>query len=317
MDAARAVTETPNHGAGHEDLDRDGFPERHTGREARSHRRRQVRRGGDLRERPRDLQRHAGRTCDERLRGARPRHRHPAAVPRLRGHAGGPARARLRARRTQVRRHAGARHRSPDDLQQRGAGIAGRHRPRGRRSARAGRARRQARPAHRLRGAGLGPAHQRLPRRLGGGAPRRPSRGRPGPRPSTSWRAAPTSAPSAPSRATASSWCSSPTRRSCRWTTCRGAVTSATSRPGRPAGRRFHGGAGRPPTYDGRAVAGNLQRPVPRRLGAQPRGRRPSLAALPARPARPPDRQAAGGRACPAAAVARRGRELHRILRRR
>ena len=85
-------------------------------------------------------------------------------------------------RRAQVRRHAGARLRSPDDLQQRLARIAGRHRPRRRRPARAGRARRQARHAHRLRGAGLGPAHQRLPRLLGGGAARRPSRRRPGAR---------------------------------------------------------------------------------------------------------------------------------------
>ena len=84
---------------------------------------------GDLRERPRHLQRHAGRRAPGVPR-ARPRHRHPAAVPRLRGHAGRPARARLRARRAQVRRHAGARLRPPDDLQQRVAREPGRHRPR-------------------------------------------------------------------------------------------------------------------------------------------------------------------------------------------
>ena len=50
-----------------------------------------------------------------------------------------------------------------------------RHRPRRRRPPRARRAGGQARAAHRLRGARLGPPHQRLSRRLGGRAPRRPS----------------------------------------------------------------------------------------------------------------------------------------------
>ena len=74
---------------------------------------------------------------------------------------------------------AGDRLRSADGVQQRVAGIARRHRPRGCRFPRARRAGRQARLARRLRGAGLGPPHQRLPRRLGGGAPRRPSSHRP------------------------------------------------------------------------------------------------------------------------------------------
>ena len=50
-----------------------------------------------------------------------------------------------------------------------------RHRPRRRRSARTGRARGQARPACRLRGAGLGPLCQRLPGRLGDRAARQSS----------------------------------------------------------------------------------------------------------------------------------------------
>ena len=57
-----------------------------------------------------------------------------------------------------------------------------RHRPRGGRFPPAWRARGQARPARRLRGAALGPPHQRLPRRLGGGAARRSCRRRPGAR---------------------------------------------------------------------------------------------------------------------------------------
>ena len=96
--------------------------ERHAGREARGHRRRRVQRRRDLRERPPDLQRHAGRRA-RACRELGPRHRHLPAVPRLRGHAGRPARARLRARRAQVRRDAGARLRSADDLQQRLAGL--------------------------------------------------------------------------------------------------------------------------------------------------------------------------------------------------
>ena len=221
----------PNHGAGHEDLDCDSLPERHARREARSHRRRQVRCGRDLRERSCSPSTARRPTCAAPVAELGLEHRHPAAVPRLRGHAAGAARTRARARRTQVRRHAGAGLRSPDDLQQR-------RRPNAlggidRAAAdlqRAGRARRQARPAHRLRGAGLGPPHQRLPRRLGGGAARRPSR------PSgwcstasTSWRAAPISAPSAPipgDRIFLVQLADAPLL--CRWTTSRGAGISAT-----------------------------------------------------------------------------------------
>ena len=57
--------------------------------------------------------------------------------------------------------------------------------------------------------------------------------------------------------------------------------------PGRPAGARLHEGAAGD-RLRRRPVARDLQRPVPRRLGAQRRGRRPSLAALHARPARRP-----------------------------
>ena len=110
------------------------------------------------------------------------------------------------------------------------AGLARRHRPRRRRLPRARRARRQARPARRLRGAGLGPPHQRLPRRLGGRAPRRPSGDRPRPRQLPHLRAQDRSkADARHSRATGSSSCSSPTRRGSTWTSCTGAGTSAAS----------------------------------------------------------------------------------------
>ena len=60
--------------------------------------------------------------------------------------------------------------------------CARRHRPRGGGFPRTRRTRRQARPARRLRGAGLGPAHQRPSRRLGDRAPRRSSECRTDPR---------------------------------------------------------------------------------------------------------------------------------------
>ncbi len=89
------------------------------------------------------------------------------------------ARKGLRARRAQVRRHGGARLRSADGLQQCLAGLARRHRSRRRRLSRARRAGRAPRHARRLRGAVLGAAYPRLPRRLGGGAAGRPPGARP------------------------------------------------------------------------------------------------------------------------------------------
>ena len=287
--AARRIRQEDSH----EDLDRDGLPERHPGREARSHRRRQVRRAS-----------RSSRTTSSPSTARRPTCAAPArelgldivTLQPFRDFEGMPAGQRERAFARAERKF--------DVMQELGCDllmicsnvspeVAGRHRPRRRRPARAGRARRQARPAHRLRGAGLGPPHQRLPRRLGGGAPRRPSRGRAGARhlPHPGARHRPLRHPRHPA-ATASSWCSSPTRRCCRWTTCRGAGTSATS-PARATCRSLDFMEALPATgYDGAAVAGDLQRPVPRRLGAQRRGRRPSLAALPARPAARADRQA-------------------------
>ena len=116
--------------------------------------------------------------------GARRRPRdHPVpAVPRFRGPARAAARARLRPRRAQVRRDAGARHRSHAGLLQRLAALARRHRPRRRRFPRTRRAGGAAGLARRLRGARLGPARQRPSRRLGDRAPRRPSQHRPDPR---------------------------------------------------------------------------------------------------------------------------------------
>ena len=91
-------------------------------------------------------------------------------------------RAEFPPRRAQVRSDAGTRHGPAAGLQQRLALVARRNRPRRRRSARIGRARRFARASHRLRGPGLGPTHQRLSRCVGGRASRRPSRRRHHPR---------------------------------------------------------------------------------------------------------------------------------------
>ena len=105
-----------------------------------------------------------------------------------------------------------------------------RHRPRRRRSARTGRARGQARPARRLRGAGLGPLCQRLPRRLGNRAARQSSRHRHHPRQFPYARARLSRvARSRRSPPTGSSWSSSRTRRSSISTCCPGAGTSAAS----------------------------------------------------------------------------------------
>ncbi|GAA0008421.1 hypothetical protein BRDID11002_84300 [Bradyrhizobium diazoefficiens] len=85
-------------------------------------------------------------------------------------------------------------------------------------------------------------------------------------------------------------------------------------RPGRSAGRRIHGG-GRGDRLCRTAVAGDFQRPVPRRLGGPDRHRRPALA------------DSAGGPACTGLAEARQrttGAEgqksrhrLHRVCRQR
>ena len=226
-------------------------------------------------------QRHAGRRRQGNGR-SRPEGDYVPAVPRFRGHAGAATRPHLRPRRAQVRPDAGTRLRPADGLQQRVAGIARRHRPRGRRLPRTRRARRQARPARRLRGAGLGPPHQRLPRCLGGGAARRSSGGRPGARQLPyAARARPTSSRCALSPATGSSWCSSPTRPGSTWTSCRGAGISAVSRARAKCRCSNSCEAVLGHRLRRRILARDIQRPVPRRLAALGRGRRPALAGLP------------------------------------
>ena len=76
----------------------------------------------------------------------------------------------------------------------------------------------QARHPRRLRGAGVGQAYQRLPRLLGGGAPRRPSGDRADARqlPHLLAQDRPQGDP-LDSRATRSCWSSSPTRRGSTW----------------------------------------------------------------------------------------------------
>ncbi len=149
---------------------------------------------------------------------ARPEDRDVPAVPRFRGHAGAAAQPHLRPRRAQVRSDGRARLRPVDDLQQCRAGFARRHRPRGGGFPRAWRARAEARHPRRLRGAGVGQAHQRLPRLLGGGAPRRPSGDRADARqlPHLLAQDRPQGDPF-DSRATRSCWSSLPTRRGSTW----------------------------------------------------------------------------------------------------
>ena len=203
-----------------ENVDRDGIAQRHPRGEARGDRRRRVQGRRDFRERPAVVQRHAGR----RSRRAAPIsawRSSPSSRSAISRACRRQARAGVRARRAQVRPDGGTRLRSADGVLERVAGQRRRHRSRRRRLPRTRRARREARHAGRLRGAGLGPPHQRLSRRLGGGAARRPPVGRrSSSTASTSARARRRSAPSARSPAIASSWCRSPTRRCSTWTCC-------------------------------------------------------------------------------------------------
>ena len=130
----------------------------------------------------------------------------------------------------QVRRDGAARRRPDAGLQQHLAGRDRRRQPRGRRPARARRARGAARLPHRLRGAGVGAPHQQ-PSAAPGSTCRRPTT-----RPSGSWSTASTPSRSTTtmrrsrtSPATASSSRSLPTRRSCGSIRCPGAGISATS----------------------------------------------------------------------------------------
>ena len=243
----------------------------------------------DFRERSPVVQRHAGATCGgwSRISAWRSSRSSRSAISRA-CRAAARARAFARAER------------KFDLMQELGCDLlmvccnvspdsARRHRPRRGRSPRAWRARRQARPARRLRGAGLGPPHQRLPRRLGGrcAAPTIPAIGLV--LDSFHILARKTDLGADP-RHPARPHLPGAARRRADARHGLPVVEPALPqlpRPGRPAAGRLHGGAGghrlrRP------AVAGNLQRPVPRRLGAQRRDRRPALAHLPARPvARP------------------------------
>ena len=139
-------------------------------------------------------------------------------------------RAHFGPRRAQVRPDGRTRLRSPAGLLQCVAAKPRRHRSRRRRSPCARRTRRPPRHPGRFRGARLGTPYQRLPRRLGGGAPRRPPlRSGSCSTASTFSPARPTWRRSAPFRATASSWSSLPMRRCSTWIRCPGAGTSAIS----------------------------------------------------------------------------------------
>ena len=197
-------------------------------RKAARRRRRRLRRRRDFRERPLDVQRQSARR-----RQSLPRPRafdlRVPAVSRFRGHARAAARPQFCQGRTQVRPDAGIRDRFAADLQQCFAGLARRHRPRRRGFSRTWRTRRGARPARRLRGAGLGPPRQRLSRRLGDRAARRPQVDRNHSRQLSCAGAGFRSRLSIRSRRTRSFWSSSRTRRNSVSTYCPGAGISAAS----------------------------------------------------------------------------------------
>ena len=215
-------------------------------------------------------------------------------------------------RRAQVRRHGGARLRSPSRVQQCLAGCARRRRPRRGGFPRARRAGGKTRPARRLRGARLGPPCQRLPRRLGGRAPRRPSVGRARPRflpyPGAQDRPdADAGDPQGPHLPGAARGRAAPRN----GLSLLEPPLPLVSRPGRAAGRRLHG---RAPGHRLRraSLARDLQRPLPRRIGTQRRDRRAALAGLHARRAAAPDRRRRSG---PAGAAASRGVRRRRVRR--
>ena len=152
-----------------------------------------------------------------------------------------------------------------------------RHRPRRRRFPRTGRASAKARTARRLRGARLGPPHQRPPRRLGDRAPGRSSQHRPDPR----------QLPHARPQDRRQQHSLHPRRQDFHRPARRRAADrygSALLEP--PFPQHARGGrscradfmrAVAATGYDGRSVARNLQRPVPRRFAKRHRGRRPPV----------------------------------------
>ena len=246
-------------------------------RKAARRRRRRLRRRRDFRERPLDVQRQSARR-----RQALPRSRafdlRVPAVSRFRGHARAAARPQFREGRTQVRPDAGIADRSAADLQQCFAGLARRHRPRRGGFPRTRRTRRFARPARRLRGAGLGPPRQRLPRRLGNRAARRPQGDRNHSRQFSCAGAVASGRgdPFDPGRQDLSG----PARGRAKTRSRRAVLEPAfplLPRTGRSAGGRFHGRR-----EDHRlcrpAVAGNFQRSVSRRLRGPHRHRRTAFA---------------------------------------
>ena len=174
----------------------------------------------------------------------------------------------------------------------------------------------QARHPRRLRGAGVGQAHQRLPRLLGGGAPRRPSGDRADARqlPHLLAQDRPQGDPFDSERQDRAG----PARR--RAVARHGCdqlepALSLLPRPGRFSADRIHGcGVGDRLQRD--PFAGNLQRPVSRRLPARRRGRWPALARLSHGPDARPSRRARQSRAANPAARAMPRHRVPRIRRR-
>ena len=203
----------------------------------------------------------------------RPRDRRLPAVPRLRGHARAAARARLRAGAAQVRADERARRRPHPRLLQRLAGGARRHRPRRGRPRELGDIAAGFGVEVGFEALAWGRHVSRLPRRLGGRAPRRPPPRRADPRQlaRAGARAAGRPDPRDPGR---------PHHlRAARRRAGDGhgppAVVAALPqlpRPGRPARRRLHGGGAAPPaTTAGSASRSSTTASAWPRRGGSPR----------------------------------------------
>ena len=245
------------------------------------------------------------RSCDLRV----------PAVSRFRGHAGAATRPQFRQSRTQVRPDAGTGDRFAAGLQQYFAGLARRHRSRRGGFSRTRRTCRCARPAGRLRGAGLGTPRQRLSRRLGDRAACRPPIDRDHPRqlPCAGAGVSDQRDRIDPGRQDfpRSAGGRAETRSRC-------AVLEPAfpllPRTGRPAGGRFHG-RGADDRLWRPAVAGDLQRSVPLRLRGPHRDRRTALADAAGRPACGDLVGCASAKAATESAQPRR--RVHRIRRQR
>ena len=298
------------------DRNRNSMSQWYPGRKGRGDRRRPVQGRRNLRERPPVVQRDSGGGAAPD-RGSRAQDHHVPTLPRLRGHAGAPAFQGLRPGRAQVRRDAGSRLRSPDGVQQRlsrtpseGSIV---------------RQRISTNSASVPPSAGCGSRSRLFP----GGATftitgtHGKSCGAPAIRRSgwcstrfTCSCGGRTCRPSVPSRTIGFSSSRWRTRPSSIWITCPGAGITVAS-PARASCRSTSSCWPCRPRGSTAALARDLQRSLPRRLGPKRRGRR---AAFPHRHARrtPPENRSQHRRPAESAAEGSTlGHRVHRVRHRR